>query len=89
MFDIYLKADESTWYYFSYFKGLMMTQSGNNSYNTIIVKTKMNERKDPESTAKVPYSYMIAVGDRLTKFLQRMSDNKAEDNSVDLNGLVK
>ena len=89
MFDIYLKADESTWYYFSYFKGLMMTQSGNNSYNTIIVKTKMNERKDPESTAKVPYSYMIAVGNRLTKFLQRMSDNKAEDNSVDLNGLVK
>ncbi|MGC1391856.1 MAG: hypothetical protein WA816_12535 [Bacteroidales bacterium] len=89
MFDIYLKADASTWYYFSYFKGVMMTQSGNNNYNTIIAKTKLNERKDPESTIKVPYTYMIAVEDRLGKFLQRMSENKTDDNSVDLNGLIK
>ncbi len=89
MFDIYLKGDESTWYYFSYFKGVMMTQSGNNNYNTIIAKTKLNDRKDPESTIKVPYTYMIAVEDRLGKFLQRMSDNKPEDNSGDLNGLIK
>ena len=89
MIDIYLKADESTWYYFSYFKGVMMTQSGNNNYNTIIAKTKLNDRKDPESTVKVPYTYMIAVEDRLAKFLQRMSVNKPEDNSGDLNGLIK
>jgi hypothetical protein len=88
-FDIYLKADESTWYYFSYFKGVMMTQAGNNAYNTIISKTKLNERKDPRSTVKVPYTYMIAVEDRLAKFLQRMSVNKPEDNSGDLNGLIK
>ncbi len=89
LIDIYLKADQSTWYYFSYFRGVMMTQSGNNSYNTIIAKTKLNDRKHPESTIKVPYTYMIAVEDRLGKFLQRMSDNKAEDNSRDLNGLIK
>lgn len=87
--DIYLKADASTWYYFSYFKGVMMTQSGNNNYNTIIAKTKLNERKDPNSTVKVPYTYMIAVEDRLAKFLQRMAVNKADENSGDLNGLVK
>jgi len=89
MIDIYLKADESTWYYFSYFKGVMMTQSGNNDYNTLIAKTKMNDRKDPQSTLKVPYTYMIAVEDRLGRFLQRMSDNKAEDDSGDLKGLIK
>jgi hypothetical protein len=89
MFDIYLKADASTWYYFSYFKGVMMTQSGNNNYNTIIAKTKLNDRKDPESTIKVPYTYMISVEDRLGKFLLRMSDNKGEDNQGDLNGPVK
>jgi hypothetical protein len=89
MFDIYLKADASTWYYFSYFKGVMMTQSGNNNYNTIIAKTKLNDRKDPESTIKVPYTYMISVEDRLGKFLQRMSDNKGEDNQGDLNSPVK
>jgi hypothetical protein len=89
MFDIYLKADQSTWYYFSYFKGVMMTQSGNNNYNTIIAKAKLNDRKDPESTIRVPYTYMIAVEDRLGKFLQRMTENRSEDNSGDLNGLIK
>jgi hypothetical protein len=89
MIDVYLKADQSTWYYFSYFRGVMMTQSGNNNYNTIIAKTKLNDRKHPESSTKVPYTYMIAVEDRLAKFLQRMSDNKVEDNSGDLNGLIK
>jgi hypothetical protein len=67
----------------------MMTQSGNNNYNTLIAKTKMNDRKDPQSTLKVPYTYMIAVEDRLGRFLQRMSDNKAEDDSGDLKGLIK
>jgi len=89
MIDIYLKADQATWYYFSYFKGVMMTQSGNNNYNTIIAKTKLNERKHSESTTKVPYTYMIAVEDRLGKFLQRMSDDKPEDNSGNLDGLIK
>jgi hypothetical protein len=32
---------------------------------------------------------MIAVEDRLAKFLQRMSDNKPDDNPPDLNGLIK
>lgn len=89
MFDIYLKADQSTWYYFSYFKGVMMTQSGNNNYNTIIAKIKQNERKDPSSSTKVPYIYMIAVEDRLGRFLQRMSDNNPDNNSGDPNGSVK
>lgn len=89
MIDIYLKADESTWYYFSYFKGVMMTQSGNNNFNTVIAKTKTNDRKDPQSSAKVSYIYMSAVEDRLAKFLQRMTENKADDDSGNLNGLIK
>ena len=78
MLDIYLKADASTWYYFSYFRGVMMTQSGNNSYNTIITSTKLNDRKDPRSSVQVPYSYMIAVEDRLARFLRRMASDKGE-----------
>jgi hypothetical protein len=89
MIDIYLKADESTWYYFSYIRGVMMTLSGNNNYNTLIAKTKLSDRKDPQSSVRVPYTYMIAVEDRLGKFLQRMSENKAEDDSDNLKGLIK
>jgi hypothetical protein len=89
MIDIYLKADGSTWYYFSYFKGVMMTQAGNNNFNSIIAKTKLNDRKDPESSVKVPYTYMIAVEDRLDRFLQRMSNDKPEDDSGNPEGLIK
>ena len=80
MIDVYLKADESTWYYFSYFRGVMMTQAGNNSFNTIIANTKLNDRKHPDSSVRVPYTYMIAVEDRLGRFLRRMaSDNVGEE----------
>jgi len=81
MIDVYLKADESTWYYFSYFKGVLMTQAGNLNYNTFISQIKASARKHPDASVRVPYTYMIAVEDRLPRFLQRMqSDNPAEDN---------
>ena len=82
MIDVYLKADESTWYYFSYFRGVMMTQAGNNNFNTIISNTKLNLRKHPESSVRVPYTYMIAVEDRLARFLRRMASNNAEEEPV-------
>jgi hypothetical protein len=58
----------------------MMTQAGNNSFNTIIANTKLNDRKHPDSSVRVPYTYMIAVEDRLGRFLRRMaSDNVGEE----------
>ena len=66
-----------------------MTQSGNNNYNTSIAKIKLNDRKHPESSSKVPYTYMIAVEDRLGRFLQRMSNNKPEDDSGNPDGIIK
>jgi hypothetical protein len=90
MFDIYLKADESTWYYFSYVRGNMMTQAGNNAYNTLITNTKLSLRKHPDFSVRQPYTYMISVEDRLGKFLQRMM-GQAEDKGQqqDLNGLTR
>jgi hypothetical protein len=84
MIDVYLKANQSTWYYFSYFRGVMMTQSGNNSYNTLIADTKANARKDPNSSVRVPYSYMISVEDRLSRFLRRMESDapQGDDNAA-------
>jgi hypothetical protein len=82
MLDIYLKADESTWYYFSYFRGVMMTQSGNSNFNTIITSLKVKDRKHPEATVRIPYTYMIASEDRLGKFLKRMAIDNPEDAPV-------
>jgi hypothetical protein len=90
MIDIYLKGDFATWYYFSYFKGVMMTQSGNYEYNGLIGKIKLNDRKDPRSSLRIPYTYMISVEDRLGKFLQRMSDvNPAEESQSNLDGIIR
>jgi hypothetical protein len=90
MFDIYLKADESTFYYFSYIRGNMMTQSGNSSYNTLITTIKLNDRKHPDSSIRQPYTYMMAVEGRLGTFLRRMTgEDKSEENKNNLDGLVK
>jgi len=82
MIDIYLKADNSTWYYFSYIRGVMMTQAGNNAYNTLISGIKLNDRKDPQSSVRVPYTYMISVEDRLGKFLRRMESTNTDEGQV-------
>ena len=87
MVDVYLKADKSTYYYFSYFKGFMMTQSGNNEYNSLISKIKINDRKDPRATLRDPYTYMISVEDRLGKFIHRMES--VDDPSVDQGSAIK
>lgn len=79
MIDVYLKADESTWYYFSYIRGVMMTQAGNNSYNSLINSIKLNDRKHPESSVRIPYTFMIAVEDRLTRFLRRMTSEAGDE----------
>lgn len=75
LIDIYLKADASTWYYFSYFRGVMMTQSSNNAYNTLISNLKLNERKHPDSNSRTPYTYMISVENRVERFISRMTED--------------
>jgi hypothetical protein len=56
-----------------------MTQSGNSNYNTLITNTKLNDRKDPQSSIRLPYTYMISVEDRLNKFIARMASDKIEE----------
>ena len=82
LLDIYLKANESTWYYFSYFRGVLMTQAGNSSYNTLIASTKLKERKHPDSSVRVPYTYMISVENRLERFLYRMTNGTSGEEPI-------
>jgi hypothetical protein len=90
MFDIYLKADESTYYYFSYIRGNMMTQAANKTYSMLIAGLKPKVRKHPKSTSKQSYTYMITVEDRLSRFLQRMTEGDESDViETDLDGLVQ
>ncbi len=78
MFDIYLKTDDSNWYYFSYFRGNLMTLSSNSTYNTTITEARLRDRRHPESTTRRPFIYMISVDDRLRSFLRRMEEENEE-----------
>ncbi|MBS0010261.1 MAG: hypothetical protein KFF49_02560, partial [Bacteroidales bacterium] len=78
MLDIYLKADNATWYWFSYSRGVLMTLSGNNQFNSIITDEKINNRKHPDNSVRTPYIYMIGVQERFNDFLRRMRSDEEE-----------
>jgi hypothetical protein len=82
MLDIYLKADDATWYYFSYFRGVLMTQAGNSAYNSLVTNIKINDRKHPESSVRLPYTYMMAAEGRLASFLRRMTSDGSDEEEI-------
>ncbi len=90
MFDIYLKASESVYYYFSYISGNMLAYSGNSGFNTLIAGQKAKARRHPGSNNKKPYSYMISTQDRLMRFIEKMTGNGGNENEQpDLDGIVQ
>lgn len=72
LLDIYLKAGDNTWYWFSYVRGKLMSYSSSQTYNDILANTKDKLRKDPNSDSRVSFEYMPGVRDRLRSFLRRM-----------------
>ena len=72
LLDIYLKASDNTWYWFSYFRGILMSYSSNPEYNDILTNTKEKLRRDPNASARIDFEYMPGVPDRLRSFLRRM-----------------
>jgi hypothetical protein len=58
-----------------------MTFSENTNYNAIITNTKANDRKHPDATVRVPYTYMISVVNRMERFIQRMSTDELDQQS--------
>jgi hypothetical protein len=79
MLDIYLKPDNSTWYWFSYTRGVMMSLAGSNTFNSIIREEKLNTRKHPDNSISLPYTYMLGVQERLDSFLRRIEGQDNND----------
>ncbi|MFN2314253.1 MAG: hypothetical protein ABR531_07325, partial [Bacteroidales bacterium] len=72
LLDIYIKGNDNVWYWFSYFRGMLMSYSSNQTYNDLLSNTKEKARKDPKATSRVDYVYMLGLRDRLLNFLRRM-----------------
>lgn len=72
LLDIYLKAGDNSWYWFSYFRGVLMSYSSNLTYNDIISNTKEKQRRDPNANSRIDFEYIIGVPDRVQRFIRRM-----------------
>ncbi len=79
LLDIYLKANDGTWYWFSYFPGVMMSLSSNRTYVDLLNNLKESAKKDPNASGRVPYKYMVGLPDRLSRFLRRMEGDYGEE----------
>ncbi|MFO7851000.1 MAG: hypothetical protein ACQERS_07715 [Bacteroidota bacterium] len=83
IFDIYLKIDDATWYWFSYTRGVLMALSGNNSFNLTLTEERTGERRHPDHSVRTPYTYMVGVQDRLDNFLRRMTRDEEDDGIIE------
>ncbi len=72
LLDIYIKANDNVWYWFSYVRGILMSYSSNQSYNDLLSNIKEKARRDPRANSRVDYVYMVGLRDRLLNFLRRM-----------------
>lgn len=82
VFDLYIKADDASWYYFGYTRGNMMALAGNNAFTEVLRNLKQKDRKHPESSLAHPYTYMLGVQGRLLPVIrkfERMQENETPE----------
>jgi len=81
IFDIYLKPDSRTWYYFAYSNGVLQALSSNSDFNLIISDLKTKKRKLKAGDGKPQYVYSEASGQRMGRFLTKFdyTENPPED----------
>ncbi len=55
LLDIYVKGNDNVWYWFSYFRGMLMSYSSNQTYNDLLsnTKEKMQERSQGNSKGRL------------------------------------
>ncbi|MFL5754176.1 MAG: hypothetical protein ACJ76F_12260, partial [Bacteroidia bacterium] len=75
---VYFELDQSTWYYFSYYKGVMSAVSSNQEFNTIIKEVSAKKRKlDVEKGPS--YQYTTCNPAKKDQFLKKLKVIKEEE----------
>lgn len=77
IFDIYLKVDNNTWYYFAFSNGVFQALSSNSEFNTILSEIKNKERKLKSRDGKPAYVYSEASRQRLSRFINKFELTEA------------
>jgi hypothetical protein len=71
VFDIYLRADDNTWYYIAYAPGGLQVLSSNRRFNQIVFDLKEGDRRIKGRVGQAPYVYSLAARRRLDLFMDR------------------
>ena len=71
LFDIYLRADDNTWYYIAYTPGGLQVLSSNRVFNDIVFNLKAADRRVRGKIGQPSYVYSLAAQRRLSLFIDR------------------
>jgi len=74
VFDIYLRANDDTWYYIAYSPGGLQVLSSNREFNDIVYGLKESDRRVKASLGQAQYIYSLAAQRRLQLFLNRFME---------------
>ncbi len=66
--SIYLEADATTWYYFTYRRNLMKVISSNEDFNTQIKELKRDKRRYDNAKGEDPFTYMFGTEKEVRDF---------------------
>ena len=71
LFDIYLRADDNTWYYIAYTPGALQVLSSNRVFNDMVFDLKAGDRRVRGKAGQASFVYSLAAPRRLDLFIDR------------------
>ncbi|MEO8760672.1 MAG: hypothetical protein ABI388_05670 [Bacteroidia bacterium] len=77
--DIYLQLDESNWYYFNYFKGVMSVVSSNQAFNAAVKEVKDKKQKVDKGPSYQFNTTTPIKKDIFVKKIKQLTGQKDED----------
>jgi hypothetical protein len=78
-FDIYLRANDNTWYYIAYTPGGLQVLSSNRVFNEIVFDLKEGDRRIRARAGEPAYVYSLAARRRLDLFINRFLEVEDQD----------
>ena len=76
--NIYIEADNSTWYYFNYTRGLMQAVSSMENFNTVIKELKPDKRELKTERGAPAYTFNLSTTRKKDDFLKRSNAGTEE-----------
>lgn len=76
--DIFLKADDQTWYYFGYTREVMQAISSHKEFNTMLRSLSPEKRTSKPAKGQTGYIYMVASDTKISQFMRRYRQMQEE-----------